>query len=297
MCGPLCAKGLLMIVRRLAAAAAMLILFASPAAFAQSTPRAAPTAPDAQSAPLAQPATPVEVTSASDTGPQVDGISIVSLFMRADPIVKSVFALLLLASLWSWAIIINKWLALGRLRRRADKFEKTFWSGLSLDELYQQFSQNADHPMAAVFVSALREWRRAFEGGPPREALLPGIKDRIDKAMSVTVMRETDGIERQLGFLATVGATAPFVGLFGTVWGIMNSFSAIAARHDTTLAVVAPGIAEALFATAMGLLAAIPAVIFYNRYVNEIGRYENRLAGFSDEFSAILSRQLDEKAK
>jgi biopolymer transport protein TolQ len=297
MCGPLCAKGLLMIVRRLAAAAAMLILFASPAAFAQSTPRAAPTAPDAQSAPLTQPTTPVEVTSASDTGPQVDGISIVSLFMRADPIVKSVFALLLLASLWSWAIIINKWLALGRLRRRADKFEKTFWSGLSLDELYQQFSQNADHPMAAVFVSALREWRRAFEGGPPREALLPGIKDRIDKAMSVTVMRETDGIERQLGFLATVGATAPFVGLFGTVWGIMNSFSAIAARHDTTLAVVAPGIAEALFATAMGLLAAIPAVIFYNRYVNEIGRYENRLAGFSDEFSAILSRQLDEKAK
>ena len=297
MCGPLCAKGLLMIVRRLAAAAAMLILFASPAALAQSTPRAAPTAPDAQSAPLTQPTTPVEVTSASDTGPQVDGISIVSLFMRADPIVKSVFALLLLASLWSWAIIINKWLALGRLRRRADKFEKTFWSGLSLDELYQQFSQNADHPMAAVFVSALREWRRAFEGGPPREALLPGIKDRIDKAMSVTVMRETDGIERQLGFLATVGATAPFVGLFGTVWGIMNSFSAIAARHDTTLAVVAPGIAEALFATAMGLLAAIPAVIFYNRYVNEIGRYENRLAGFSDEFSAILSRQLDEKAK
>jgi biopolymer transport protein TolQ len=286
-----------MIVRRLAAAAAMLFLLASPAALAQSTPRAAPTGPDAQSAPLAAPATPVEVTDAGNTGPQVDGISIVSLFMRADPIVKSVFALLLLASLWSWAIIINKWIALGRLRRRADKFEKTFWSGLSLDELYQQFSQNADHPMAAVFVSALREWRRAFEGGPPREALLPGIKDRIDKAMSVTVMRETDGIERQLGFLATVGATAPFVGLFGTVWGIMNSFSAIAARHDTTLAVVAPGIAEALFATAMGLLAAIPAVIFYNRYVNEIGRYENRLAGFSDEFSAILSRQLDEKAK
>src|SRR5271163_1034818 len=296
MCGPLCAKGLLMIVRRLAAAAAMLILFASPAAFAQSTPRAAPTAPDAQSAPLAQPATPVEVTSASDTGPQVDGISIVSLFMRADPIVKSVFALLLLASLWSWAIIINKWLALGRLRRRADKFEKTFWSGLSLDELYQQFSQHADHPMAAVFVSALREWRRAFEGGPPREALLPGIKDRIDKAMSVTIMRETDGVERNLGFLATVGATAPFIGLFGTVWGIMNSFSAIAARHDTTLAVVAPGIAEALFATAMGLLAAIPAVIFYNKFVNDIWRYSGRLEGFADEFSAILSRQLDDKA-
>jgi len=295
MRGPLCAKGLLMIVRRLAAAAAMIFLLASPAAMAQSTPRAAPTAPDAQSQTMDAPAaTPVEVTNG---GPQVDGISIVSLFMRADPIVQTVFILLVLASLWSWAIIINKWIAIGRLRRRADRFEKTFWSGLSLDELYQQFSQHADHPMAAVFVSALREWRRAFEAGPPREALLPGIKDRIDKAMSVTIMRETDGIERQLGFLATVGATAPFVGLFGTVWGIMNSFSAIAARHDTTLAVVAPGIAEALFATAMGLLAAIPAVIFYNRYINEIGRYTNRLDGFADEFSAILSRQLDEKAK
>jgi biopolymer transport protein TolQ len=150
--------------------------------------------------------------------------------------------------------------------------------------------------MSAVFVSALREWRRAFEGGPPREWLLPGIKERIDKAMSVTILRETDNIEKRLGFLATVGATAPFVGLFGTVWGIMNSFSAIAARHDTTLAVVAPGIAEALFATAMGLLAAIPAVIFYNKFVNDIGRYSTRLEGFSDEFSAILSRQLDEKA-
>jgi biopolymer transport protein TolQ len=286
----------MMIVRRLAAAAAVIFLLASPAALAQSTPRAAPTAPDAQSQSLEAPAsTPVEVTDAG--GPQVDGISIVSLFMRADLLVKVVFILLLLASLWSWAIIINKGIALGRLRRRADKFEKTFWSGLSLDELYGQFSQHADHPMAAVFVSALREWRRAFEGGPPREALLPGIKDRIDKAMSVTIMRETDGVERQLGFLATVGATAPFVGLFGTVWGIMTSFSAIAARHDTTLAVVAPGIAEALFATAMGLLAAIPAVIFYNRYINEIGRYTNRLDGFADEFSAILSRQLDEKAK
>jgi biopolymer transport protein TolQ len=285
-----------MIVRRLAAAAALLLVLASPAALAQSSPNAAPTGPAAQSAPLAAPVTPVEVTDANG-GPQVDGISVFSLYNRADPIVKTVFWLLLLASVWSWGIIINKWMALSRLRTRADRFEKTFWSGLSLDELYQQFSQRADHPMAAVFVSALREWRKAFEGGPPREALLPGIKDRIEKAMSVTILRETDGVERQLGFLATVGATAPFVGLFGTVWGIMNSFSAIAARHDATLAVVAPGIAEALFATAAGLLAAIPAVIFYNKYVNDIGRYTGRLEGFADEFSAILSRQLDEKAK
>jgi biopolymer transport protein TolQ len=271
-------------------------------ALSQSTPQAAPTGPATQTqdlgAPAAAPTTNVDVSQTGGTvGPDVGGMSVVSLFLRADPFVKAVMVILLLASIWSWTIIISKWLVLGTLRRRADKFEKTFWSGLSLDELYSQFAQKADHPMAAVFVSALREWRRAFEGGAPREAMLPGIKDRIDKAMSVTIMRETDGVERQLGFLATVGATAPFVGLFGTVWGIMNSFSAIAARHDTTLAVVAPGIAEALFATAMGLLAAIPAVIFYNKFINDIGRYTTRLEAFSDEFSAILSRQLDEKAK
>ena len=142
----------------------------------------------------------------------------------------------------------------------------------------------------------MREWRRAFEHGTPREAVVPQHQGARRQGDDVTILRETDGLERQLGFLATVGATAPFVGLFGTVWGIMNSFSAIAARHDTTLAVVAPGIAEALFATAMGLLAAIPAVIFYNKFVNDISRYTSRVEAFADEFSAILSRQLDEKA-
>ncbi|MBS0469741.1 MAG: protein TolQ [Proteobacteria bacterium] len=225
------------------------------------------------------------------------GLSVVSVFLRADPIVQTVMVILLIASLWSWTIIINKWLAFGALKRKAGRFEKTFWSGQSLDELYQQFAPKADHPLAATFVAALREWRRAFEGGAPRESMIGGVKDRIEKAMSVTIMRETDGLERQLGFLATVGSTAPFVGLFGTVWGIMNSFTAIAAQHNTTLAVVAPGIAEALFATAMGLFAAIPAVIFYNRFVNEISRYTTRLDAFADEFSAILSRQLDEKAR
>ena len=267
-------------------------------ALAQNAPSAAPTGEPAQSEPLAAPTSNIDVVqTGGDSVPSAIGsISVVSLFMRADLVVKAVMVLLLFASLWSWTIIINKTLALSALRRRANKFEKVFWSGRSLDDLYQQFSAKADHPMAAVFVSALREWRRAFEGGAPKEAVLAGVKERIDKAMSVTITRETDGIERQLGFLATVGATAPFVGLFGTVWGIMNSFSAIAARHDTTLAVVAPGIAEALFATAMGLLAAIPAVIFYNRFVNEVGRFTNRLDAFADEFSAILSRQLDEKA-
>jgi biopolymer transport protein TolQ len=273
----------------------------APAALAQSAPRAAPVGQGTEAqpldAPIAAPTGNVDVTSAGGSeAPGVGSISILSLFARADLLVKAVFVLLVAASLWSWTIIISKWLMMRTLRRKGDAFEKTFWSGLSLDELYQQFSQRADHPMATVFVSALREWRRAFEAGSPREATLPSIKDRIEKAMNVTILREMDGLERQLGFLATVGSVSPFIGLFGTVWGIMNSFSAIAARHDTTLAVVAPGIAEALFATAMGLLAAIPAVIFYNRFVNEMARYNNRLNGFADEFAAILSRQLDEKA-
>jgi biopolymer transport protein TolQ len=285
--------------------AALTVVLASPA-LAQRTPSAAPTNSGATEthdldAPSAAPTTAVDAVPVGDnSGLDNSGLgrlSVVSVFWRADPIVKAVMVILLLASLWSWTIIFNKWLAFGTLKRRAAKFEKTFWSGQSLDELYQQFAAKADHPMAATFVAALREWRRAFEGGPPRESLLPSIKDRIDKAMSVTILRETDGLERQLGFLATVGSTAPFVGLFGTVWGIMNSFTAIAAQHNTTLAVVAPGIAEALFATAMGLLAAIPAVIFYNRFVNEIGRYTTRLDAFAEEFSAILSRQLDEKAR
>ncbi len=262
---------------------------------AQSGPIAAPTGPSAESQALAPP--PGVGASNAPGGDVVGSFSIVSMFLRADIVVKAVMILLLLASLWSWTIIFNKLIILSNLKRKARKFEKVFWSGQSLDELYQQFGARNDHPLAAMFIAGLREWRRGFEStGGVRESMLPGIKERIEKSMSATILRETDGIEKQLGLLATIGSVSPFVGLFGTVWGIMNSFSAIAARHDTTLAVVAPGIAEALFATAMGLLAAIPAVIFYNRFVAEIGRYVNSLDAFADEFSAILSRQLDEKA-
>ncbi len=273
-------------------------LFAG-AAMAQA-PTAAPSGPPAEVQELAPPPGAANTDNSMFGGfsiPDSGGFSIVSSFLRADYVVKAVMILLLLASLWSWAIIFNKALTLSALKRKASRFEKIFWSGPSLDDLYQQFAAKNDHPMAAVFVAALREWRRSFEGGTPRESQVTGIKDRIDKAMNITILRETDGIERQLGFLATVGSVSPFIGLFGTVWGIMNSFSAIAARHDTTLAVVAPGIAEALFATALGLLAAVPAVIFYNRFVNEIGRYTNRLDAFAEEFSGILSRQLDDKVR
>ena len=271
-------------------AATLVVPVLNSQAWAQA-PIAAPVGPPAQTQVVA----PLPGTEAA--GDAGGSFSLISMFMRADYVVKAVMLLLLAASLWSWTIIFNKLVALSGLKRKARRFEKLFWSGQSLDELYQQFAAHNDHPLAAMFIAGLREWRRAFEApGGLRESALPGAKERIEKAMSVTILRETDGIEKQLGMLATIGSVSPFVGLFGTVWGIMNSFSAIAARHDTTLAVVAPGIAEALFATAMGLLAASPAVIFYNRFVAEIGRYVNSLDAFADEFFAILSRQLDEKA-
>ena len=189
-------------------ALALAVALSSAPASAQRSPDAAPTVGNTQqqdlgAPPAAAPTTNVEVTQTGGTlGPVTASLSPITLFERADLLVKVVLLLLLAASLWSWTIIVNKWLVLGTLRRRAAKFEKTFWSGLSLDELYTQFAQRTDHPMAAVFVAALREWRRAFEGGNPRENQVSGVKDRIDKAMSVTILRETDGIERQLGFLA-----------------------------------------------------------------------------------------------
>ena len=282
-----------------AAAILLLVLAAAlvPAGAARAqAPIAAPTGPAAQSQSLAPP--PGAAASNGGLLGEAEGnFSIVSMFMHSDYVVQADMILLLVASLWSWTIIFNKLVMLSGLKRKARRFEKLFWSGQSLDELYQQFAARNDHPLAAMFIAGLREWRRGFENPAGlRESMLPAIKERIEKAMSVTILRETDGIEKKLGMLATIGSVSPFIGLFGTVWGIMNSFSAIAARHDTTLAVVAPGIAEALFTTAMGLLAAIPAVIFYNRFVAEIGRYVNSLDAFSDEFSAILSRQLDEKA-
>jgi biopolymer transport protein TolQ len=280
---------------RFAAAFFVFFLALAVPALAQA-PDAAPTGAPAQTEVLTPPPGVIDASGGGDST-MIGSIPIVAMFRHADIVVQAVMVFLLMASLWSWTLIFNKATAMAGLKRKARKFEKVFWSGQSLDELYQQFGAANDHPMTAMFIAALREWRRAFEAGTPRESQAAGVKERIDKAMNVTVLRETDALEKGLGLLATVGAVAPFIGLFGTVWGIMNSFSAIAARHDTTLAVVAPGIAEALFATAAGLFAAIPAVIFYNRFVNEIGRYTNSLDAFADELSAILSRQLDEKVR
>jgi biopolymer transport protein TolQ len=231
---------------------------------------------------------------------QAAGVSAVDfsmwgLFMRADVVVKSVMVILLLASFWSWAIIFDKFLRFRRVVALADRFEEVFWSGNSLEELYERVAPRASHPMALLFVAAMREWMRSNGRPSTTVGLSGGLRERIDKIMSVTLSREMAGLERYLDFLATVGSTAPFIGLFGTVWGIMNSFQAIAQSHNTSLAVVAPGIAEALFATALGLFAAIPAVIAYNRFNNQVGRYGDRLEGFSEEFSAVLSRRIEEE--
>jgi biopolymer transport protein TolQ len=225
--------------------------------------------------------------------PDVVELSLLALFMQAHIVVKTVIVGLLLASVWTWAIIVNKILLYSRTRRAMDRFEKVFWSGQSLEELYRSLSGRTPSSMAAVFVAAMREWKRSFEAGA-RSPL--GLQTRIDKVLDVTIDRETERLERSLLFLATVGSSAPFIGLFGTVWGIMTSFQAIAASKNTALAVVAPGIAEALLATALGLLAAIPAVIAYNKLSSDSGKISQRMEGFADEFSAILSRQVDERA-
>lgn len=219
-------------------------------------------------------------------------VTLWSLFMQAGFVVKLVMLGLIGASIWTWAIVVDKVVTFNRVRRQLDKFEQVFWSGQSLEELYRSLSDRKSSGMGAIFVAAMREWKKSFERGAKSPI---GLQMRIDKAMDVTLARESDALEARLGSLATIGSAAPFIGLFGTVVGIMTSFQAIAGSKSTNLAVVAPGIAEALLATAIGLLAAIPAVIAYNKFSADAGKITGRLEGFADEFSGILSRQIDER--
>lgn len=234
------------------------------------------------------------VASAAIAGSVAHDMSMWGLFMQADLVVKTIMIMLVLASFWCWAIIFEKLLRLRRLWSQAEEFEEAFWSGGSLEDLYDRIDNRPSNPMASIFTAAMREWRRSASKGLSDIASKAGLAQRIERVMHVTLGREMDGLERNMTFLASVGSTAPFIGLLGTVWGIMNSFQAIAASKDTSLAVVAPGIAEALFATALGLVAAIPAVVAYNKISTDLGRYAARLESFSNEFSAILSRQFEE---
>ncbi len=221
-------------------------------------------------------------------------LSIFGLFLHADFVVKFVMLVLIAMSVWCWTIIISKRLTLKKLNRRADKFEEAFWSGESLDKLFQRVRKSAPDPLLTTFTAGMEEWQAGVSSGIPRsETLQASLKQRVERAMSLAIVREMEMMERGMTFLATTGSSATFIGLFGTVWGIMNSFTAIAAMNNTSLAVVAPGIAEALFATATGLVAAIPAMVAYNVFSTALARYGDRLNNFAVEFSAIMSRHLD----
>ena len=228
----------------------------------------------------------------ADTLAQAGAIdfSFLALFLRATLTVKLVIILLIVASFWSWAIIIQKLISFRKARAQAAVFDASFWSGDPLDELYEKIGPD---PLAAsekIFAAGMLEWRRSHrdDGG-----LIAGAQARIDRSMDVAIAKEGESLNNGLSFLATVGSTAPFVGLFGTVWGIMHAFIQIAQQQNTNLAVVAPGIAEALFATGLGLLAAIPAVIFYNKLSADSDAIIAGYESFADEFATILSRQLD----
>ena len=229
------------------------------------------------------------VDAASLAAAGVD-FSLWGLFVQANLVVKLVMLGLLAASVWVWAVVFEKIVTLRKANRAAASFEDRFWSGGSLDELFDEEGDNPRHPMAAVFAAAMNEWRRSKKAAGA-DIARGAVRERVDRAITVTVTREMERLERWMVFLASVGATAPFIGLFGTVWGIMHSFASIAQMHTTNLAVVAPGIAEALFATAIGLVAAIPAVLAYNKISSDLARFAARLEGFGSEFSAILSRQ------
>ena len=222
--------------------------------------------------------------------PPIHDFSMLALFMQADWVVKSVMIGLVIASIYVWAIIANRLAAYARARRAMAIFDKTFASGKSLATLRADYADGEQSGLSAVFLAAMEEWDKSHA---VQAATAIGLQSRLEIALDLAVSEQTAVLEKRLGFLATIGSAGPFVGLFGTVWGIMNAFTAIAAAENTSLAVVAPGIAEALLATALGLLAAIPAVIAYNKLSADAGKLIARLEGFADRLVALLSRQLD----
>ena len=222
--------------------------------------------------------------------------SLLSLFLRADIVVKTVIIVLIASSIWSWTIITSKIVSLRRLQKLEREFDELFWSGNSFDDLYETFHYNQNDPKSKIFCSAMEEWKKSKKNkSQMNSSYINSLKERMNRSMLVTFNKESELIEKNLTFLATAGSTAPFVGLFGTVWGIMNSFQSIAISQNTNLAVVAPGIAEALFATALGLFVAIPAVVAYNKISSDLSKYFMSLDSFIDQFSTIFFRQLESK--
>ena len=235
------------------------------------------------------------VVTSGDLSSIID-FSLWSLFLRADIIVKSVIIILILASLYSWTIIVEKLVRIGRLKNLDKEFDEIFWSGNSFEDLFETFTYNQNDPKSKIFCSAISEWKKTNKKRDNGiSSNVNALKERMNRSMQVTFNKESEVIEKNLTFLATAGSTAPFIGLFGTVWGIMNSFQSIAIAQNTNLAVVAPGIAEALFATALGLFVAIPAVVAYNKITSDLSKYFISLETFIDEFTTIFFRQLEDK--
>ena len=237
-----------------------------------------------------------EVNIASEIASGSVDFSFFTLFLRADWVVKSVIIILILASVYSWNIIISKIIRINRLKKLDEEFDEIFWSGNSFNDLYETFNYNQSDPKSKIFCSAIAEWKKTnADNKNLKSEELNSLKERMLRTMHVTFNKESENIEKNLTFLATAGSTAPFIGLFGTVWGIMNSFQSIAIAQNTNLAVVAPGIAEALFATALGLFVAIPAVVAYNKISSDLSKYFISLETFIDEFTTIFFRQLENK--
>ncbi len=233
----------------------------------------------------------MQVATALEPAKSASDFSFWGLFMLADWVVKSVMIVLAIASIWSWAVAVNKAFMFYVLRKRATDFEDTFWSGRTLDDLSASLGSDTRDPMARIFAAAMREYNES-RAGARTEGALQSTRQRIDSVMNLVINREMAKAEKGMSVLATVASASVFVGLFGTVWGIMNSFRAIAVSQNTNLSVVAPGIAEALFATALGLIAAIPALVFYNKFSADLDSYGGRIEGYADELSAILSRKI-----
>ena len=237
-----------------------------------------------------------EIAVTANLASEALDFSMLSLFLRADLVVKSVIVILILASIYSWSIIISKIIRINRLKKFDQEFDEIFWSGNSFEDLYETLNYNQHDPKSKIFCSAISEWKKSNNDiDKLKESSLNSLKERMMRSMQVSFNKESERIEKNLTFLATAGSTAPFIGLFGTVWGIMNSFKSIAIAQNTNLSVVAPGIAEALFATALGLFVAIPAVVAYNKITSDLSKYFISLETFIDEFTTIFFRQLENK--
>jgi biopolymer transport protein TolQ len=238
---------------------------------------------------------PVTTAALAGSAPHAD-LSLIGLFWQADIVVKVVMLMLIAASVWVWTIAFQKIVQFRQVFRNSKRFDDAFWSAASMDDLFARIGGKPRDPQAATFCAAMRELQetsRKLGNAENLSGLSVSLKDRLDRVMRTTINREMAVLERYLGFLATIGSAGPFIGLFGTVWGIMNSFQAIGVAKNTSLAVVAPGIAEALFATAIGLIAAIPAVMLYNKFSADVNRYGNQLEAFADDLLNVLSRKLE----